>query len=91
MTEEEILTWAKTYAAEHGFILNPDEHKVGIVIKGLFRNTEKFGEQYCPCRIKSGDKETDRRIICPCIYHEDEIKTSGYCTCHLFFDPNKKD
>jgi len=66
------------------FILNPDEKTVAKVIKGLVARNKKYGFEYCPCRIVSGDKEKDANIICPCVYHEDEVKCDGKCHCVLF-------
>ncbi|MFA5294215.1 MAG: ferredoxin-thioredoxin reductase catalytic domain-containing protein [Methanoregulaceae archaeon] len=83
--EEEILEWAKQYAAKHHVMLNKDEKKLELVIRGLARNKRKFGEAYCPCRLRTGDKEKDAAIICPCIYHEDEIANEGSCHCRLYF------
>ena len=83
--EEEILEWAKQYAAKHHVMLNTDEKKLELVIRGLARNKRKFGEAYCPCRLRTGDKEKDADIICPCIYHEDEIANEGSCHCRLYF------
>ena len=84
-SEEEILAWAKKYAAEHGFRVNPDEKQLATVIRGLARNKAKHGEVYCPCRLKSGDPEKDKNIICPCVFHEDEIAKEGSCHCNLYF------
>lgn len=84
--EEAVRTWAEQYASEHGWRLNPDDKQRGAVIKGLARNTEKFGAAYCPCRIRSGDAEKDKKIICPCIYHQDELDQAGRCTCNFFYD-----
>ncbi len=83
---KEILNWAGEYATNNGYILNPDPERLEIVIKGLLRNKVKYGEQYCPCRLRSGDKEQDKEIICPCAFHRDEIKKEGNCHCHLFFE-----
>jgi len=80
-----ILAWTREYAASRNWKVNPNEKQMGAVIKGLARNTTRFGEQYCPCRIRTRDLEKDKEIICPCIYHEDEIKNDGYCHCRLFF------
>ena len=90
MTEEnseeaEMLRWADSYARKEGFTLNTDEKQLSTVIRGLVRNRTKFGKQYCPCRLRSGDEEKDKNIICPCIYHKDEIATRGQCHCNLFF------
>ena len=83
--QETILAWSRAYATSHGWKVNPNENQLGAVIKGLARNTTRFGEKYCPCRMRTGDAEKDAEIICPCIYHEDEIKNDGYCHCRLFF------
>jgi ferredoxin-thioredoxin reductase catalytic chain len=82
---EEARTRAKVYAKDKGFILNVDEKQLEAVLRGLARNKERFGEAYCPCRLRSGDPEKDRIIICPCIYHEKEIEEQGTCHCRLFF------
>lgn len=84
--EEAVRSWAEHYADEHGWILNPDEKQRSAVIKGLARNTERFGVAYCPCRIRSGDSEKDKHIICPCQYHQDELDQAGHCTCNFFYD-----
>jgi ferredoxin-thioredoxin reductase catalytic chain len=83
--EEEIRAWAEEYARKNGWVLNPDKKILDTVIRGLVRNKKKFGEQYCPCRLRSGDKEKDRTIICPCIYHQDEIAKDGHCHCQLYY------
>lgn len=83
--EQTILEWARNYAKKHHWNLNPDEKKLGVVIRGLARNKKKFGEQYCPCRLRSGDREKDAAIICPCSSHEDEIGKDGSCHCRLYF------
>lgn len=83
--EEQILKWAKDYAEKNGWVLNPDDKQLQTVIKGLARNTIRFGEQYCPCRLRSGDVEEDKKIICPCVYHRDEVENEGQCHCRLYF------
>jgi len=87
--EKELLEKYKKYAKENNFKLNPDKKIVDTIIKGILRNEEKYGFRYCPCRRITGDKEKDKAIICPCIYHRDEIKTQGHCHCMLFFKNDK--
>ena len=89
-SEEEMLKWAKAYAKKQGFVLNPDTKQVGNIVKGLVRIKSKFGRPYCPCRIRTGDEEKDRKIECPCAYHEDEITKQGHCHCNLYFKPENK-
>ncbi len=88
MTEEDIEATraeAKAYAKEKGYVLNVDEKQLSAVLRGLARNKERLGAAYCPCRLRSGDPEKDRIIICPCLYHEQEIEEQGSCHCRLFF------
>lgn len=82
---DKMYEWVSRYAKKKGFILNPNEEMLHLVIEGLARNKLEHGKQYCPCRIISGDEQEDSKIICPCIYHEDEIKEDGSCHCNLFF------
>ncbi|HIJ07436.1 MAG: Ferredoxin thioredoxin reductase beta chain [Methanomicrobiales archaeon 53_19] len=80
-----IRDWVKRYAEENGYVLNPDPKQLDAVIRGLARKMVRNGERYCPCRILSGDPDVDKQIICPCIYHKDEIDRDGHCHCNLFF------
>ncbi|MDD1671485.1 MAG: ferredoxin:thioredoxin reductase [Methanomicrobiales archaeon] len=88
---EAIRRWAEEYARAHGFTLNTNKKQLGTVLRGLARNRAKLGEQYCPCRLRTGDKEKDRIIICPCVYHKDEVTQSGHCHCNLFFEQPKRE
>jgi ferredoxin-thioredoxin reductase catalytic chain len=81
---ERIREWAEEYARKHGYQLNPNQKQLDIVLRGLARLKSRTGEQYCPCRLRSGDKEKDKIIICPCIFHGDEIAKEGHCHCNLF-------
>jgi len=90
---EKIRKWAKRYAERNGLILNPDEKELNTVLRGLARNWVRFGRRYCPCRLRTGDPKEDKKIICPCTYHQDEIAREGACHCRLFFraDPGRKE
>lgn len=91
MDAEKLRQLFKQYAESQGFMLNPDEDITTFVIQGLLHNEAKFGYRYCPCRVVTGNKDQDKKIICPCIYHKDEIKSMGRCHCGLFVikNPNK--
>lgn len=82
---EKELKIAEAYAKIRNFKLNPDKHGLNFILKGLEENREKFGAPYCPCRVRTGNKEKDTLIICPCAYHLDEIKRDGHCLCKLFW------
>jgi len=80
---ENIERWAENYAKENKWILNTDEKQKKIVLKGLAKAKRQWGKQFCPCRIWNPHKDT--HVICPCIYHREEIENDGYCHCHFFF------
>jgi len=86
MDEKEILKFSQEYAKKAGFILNKNKKQLSYVIKGLKANEDKYGFRFCPCRVVTGNFEEDRIIVCPCIYHKQEIKNMGHCLCKLFFD-----
>jgi len=84
MNEKELKKVSERYADSQKFKLNPDKKIVESIIKGLLANEKKFGYRYCPCRAVTGNEEMDRKIICPCVVHKDEIKRMGHCLCGLF-------
>ena len=72
------------YARSKKISLNPDQRILEAIIKNLLEKQEKFGQRYCPCRRITGSLEEDKKIICPCVYHLDEIEKDGHCLCRLF-------
>ena len=76
---------AEAYAKSKGFMLNPNKKDLDLILEGLEKNREKHGVPYCPCRVITNDKEKDREIICPCVFHRGEIEINGYCLCRLFW------
>jgi len=80
-----IIEDSENYAVANGFILNPDKAMVERLARGLASREEKFGARYCPCRLMTQDKEEDKKIICPCVYHKEEIERDGHCYCQLFY------
>ena len=83
--EETLFNSLQDYAAEKGYTMNPDVQMLERIVKGMAKIKENKGETYCPCRLVTGDREEDKKIICPCIYHESEIEEHGHCHCYLFF------
>ncbi|MFQ5965375.1 MAG: ferredoxin-thioredoxin reductase catalytic domain-containing protein [Candidatus Scalinduaceae bacterium] len=88
--EEDIRKSIEQYVDDGPYELNPDQKKVDKVIRSLAKRKLKYGYQYCPCRMISGDKEIDAKTICPCEYHIEEIKQDDICCCDLFVSPNYK-
>lgn len=88
--EEDLAKDIEKYAPKVGIKVNPRGDRVQEVIKGLLAKKKKFGEDYCPCRVVTGDKEKDKEIICPCVFHRGEIELQGHCLCQLFVSQDKK-
>lgn len=91
--EAEIKTWleenlliqeCQQYAEKNGLSLAADKKIVEAIVKSLLEREKKFGAKYCPCRKITGNLEEDKKIVCPCIYHLEEIKEKGRCLCGLF-------
>lgn len=72
------------YLVGKDFYFNPDPEMLNSILRAMAKRWEKFGEDYCPCRRVTGDKEKDALIVCPCIYHKEEIEKDGFCHCRLF-------
>ena len=81
---EKIMKDVRSYSVKSGYPLNPNAGIVEAIVKGLARNKETKGEAFCPCRPITGKKEIDRKSICPCTYHPDEIRRNGKCHCGLY-------
>ena len=84
MTAEELIKEYKEHAKRQGILLNPDKEVTETIIRGLLQREEKFGQRFCPCRRITGNQEEDKKIICPCFWHLEEIKERGRCLCGLF-------
>ena len=81
---KKLIKEYEDYAKKNSFRLNPNKKVIEGLIKGLLENEKKFGKRYCPCRRVKGIPELDKNIICPCVYHKNEIKKQGHCHCFLF-------
>ena len=82
---KKLIKEYKQYAEKNGFRLNPNKKIVGNLIKVLIKNEEKFGKKYCPCR-----KIHRNEIVCPCVYHKEEIEKQGHCHCFLFVSKDEE-
>lgn len=81
---EKLIKEYEEYAKKRGFSLNPDKKTVEEIVRGLLEREKKFGARYCPCRKIIGNPEEDKKIICPCQFHQLEIERNGHCLCGLF-------
>lgn len=81
---EKIIKESEEYARENGYKLNPNQKVVEFIIRGLLERERKFGKRYCPCRKIGENPEENKKIVCPCAWHQAEIKEKGHCLCNLF-------
>ncbi|WP_319547708.1 ferredoxin-thioredoxin reductase catalytic domain-containing protein [Desulfogranum marinum] len=67
-----------------GYYFNQDKERTFDLLRGLLTNKDRYGYMSCPCRLASGNRETDRDIICPCAYRKPDVKEFGACYCALY-------
>lgn len=81
---------AEKYSEKLGYRLNPDSEKVKDLIEEMAENLLEFGARYCPCMTKrlTGNKKVDRKRICPCVWHKEDIERFETCYCGLFVSEN---
>ena len=84
MTVSQYHEVLKKFAAGQGLLFNPDEEIVLPLVSGLLTNKNRYGYPSCPCRLACEDLESDRDIICPCVYAEQDIRDFGKCYCGLY-------
>ena len=76
--KKELLEFSRKHARDNGFKLQPDKVILGHILDGLLSREKIYGFRFCPCRRITGDPEQDKKIICPCVFHKDEIKDEGH-------------
>lgn len=82
--ENELRQKLRDHLKGKDFFFNPDAEAVTDLIRAMVKKRKKTGEFHCPCRMVVGDPEKDKKIICPCDYHESELERDGHCHCRLF-------
>ena len=80
--------WIEKYCAQKHYALNPSWMMTTNLKVWLSEMEATFGKRYCPCFEPSGDKQLDKRMLCPCEFIDDEIKEYGTCHCALFGAPD---
>ncbi len=86
--EREVRTRLEKWLETTPYRFNPEANVADTIIRGIAIRKVKAGDEYCPCRVLSGNPKEDAKIVCPCIYHKAEIKNDGICLCNLFVGPN---
>jgi ferredoxin-thioredoxin reductase catalytic subunit len=85
MNKAQLLKLYEAFAEAKGVMLNPDKEHVDFIVESVLKLEKKTGFRYCPCRIRTGNKEMDKELFCPCNFIENDIwKDEGHCWCGLF-------
>jgi len=84
-TQGEVLEAFEQFASEQDFVLNPEEEKVDLLVKGVVENETRHGLKYCPCRVTTGNSEEDLALVCPCNFRVQKTwDEKNECWCGLF-------
>ncbi len=67
-----------------GYYLNPDLSMTDPLLESLLVNEERYGYQFCPCRLATGDYARDRDAVCPCDVRDQDLYEYGCCYCGLY-------
>ncbi len=84
METEKLFEILKKAQEPKGYYFNKDRERVFGLLEALLVNKKRYGYMVCPCRLASGDKESDRDIMCPCVYREPDVAEFGSCYCNLY-------
>ncbi|MCL2359316.1 ferredoxin-thioredoxin reductase catalytic domain-containing protein [Candidatus Bathycorpusculum sp.] len=84
LTLETVRKRAEADAKNNGYYLIPQTELLQMFLEGLKTNEERFGYPVCPCRLGTGNIDTDRDIICPCDYRDPDVAQYGACYCRLY-------
>ncbi len=74
----------KSIQEPKGYYFNEDKEKVLELLEALILNKDRYGYMACPCRLASEDQDSDKDIICPCIYRSEDVEEFGSCYCNLY-------
>jgi ferredoxin-thioredoxin reductase catalytic subunit len=67
-----------------GYYFSENKERVTELLEALLVNKERYGYMCCPCRLSSGDRDSDKDIICPCEYRALDVEEYGSCYCNLY-------
>lgn len=81
---EKLHEMLKKVQEAKGYFFNKDKERVFDLLEALLINKNRYGYMACPCRLASGNRETDKDITCPCIYRAPDVEEYGSCYCNLY-------
>ncbi len=84
MDANKLFETLKSIQESKGYYFNEDKGKVFELLEALMLNKERYGYMACPCRLASENRDSDKDIICPCVYRTEDVKEFGSCYCNLY-------
>jgi ferredoxin-thioredoxin reductase catalytic chain len=81
---EKLYDLLKKVQEPKGYYFNKDRERVNDLLAALLINKERYGYMVCPCRLASGERQTDADILCPCVYRTPDVQEFGSCYCNLY-------
>lgn len=91
--EKQIKIWqdfANRQKEPDKFHLNPEATRVRLLAEGVLNNEDNHGLKYCPCRLTTGDKKADTKLVCPCNFKAQKTwREKGECWCSLYIKDNR--
>ena len=84
MNVDQLYETLKKIQEAKGYFFNTDKARVLELLDALLINKDRYGYMVCPCRLASGDLESDRDIVCPCDYRAPDVEAYGSCYCNLY-------
>jgi ferredoxin-thioredoxin reductase catalytic subunit len=68
-----------------GYKFTPDEETADFLIEQEVNIERETGVPYCPCQGRTGNRQHDMQIVCPCIpYHREHFDAMKMCWCGLY-------
>ena len=68
-----------------GYKFTPDQELAEFLLEQEVKVEEDHDAPFCPCQGRTGKREHDMRIVCPCIpYHRRQFNAMRRCWCGLF-------
>ncbi len=84
MDAEQLYERLRKVQEPKGYYFNKEKVGVLELLEALLTNKERYGYMACPCRLAADDRESDRDILCPCVYREPDVEEYGSCYCNLY-------
>ena len=83
--DTQIKIWKEFTDRNKNIKLNSKKDVVERLATGVLNNENQHGLKFCPCRLKTKDREKDLKLICPCNFKMQKTwQEKGECWCSLF-------